>query len=159
MGTLQNTCSDPRIAAAAEKHSQALHKESAKREFFVKTRADKCIKNSENCKLEISPDILELAQIAAKPCLFRQLHGYKNNCGQPHAIINLRIQLAGRFNPMLTNVSPRNRINPHANPMSSIFPIPSNTNPVCKLTGTRTKKPTAMSRRNVTATSTTMSIK
>jgi hypothetical protein len=56
-------------------------------------------------------------------------------------------------------LSPRNRINPHATPTSSIFPIASNTNPFSKLIGAGTKAPITASRRNVTATSTTMSIK
>src|SRR5437868_5097241 len=58
---LQETGDDPRTATSAEQHRQTLHKKSAKREFFVETRPDKCIQNSEKHELQISLNILELA--------------------------------------------------------------------------------------------------
>ena len=78
---LCDTCDDPRAAACTEKHGQTLHKETAKREFLIKTRADKCIENAKNCEFQISLHSLELAQIAAKPRLFRKIHGDEDNCG------------------------------------------------------------------------------
>jgi hypothetical protein len=77
----------------------------------------------------------------------------------PIPITNVRIQLAGRFSPMSANVSPRNRINPHVTPTNSILPIASNTNPLSQLIGAGITAPRTASRRNVTATSATMSIK
>src|SRR5438552_17611224 len=81
---LHDTCEDPRGAASTEKHGQTLHKETAKHEFLVKPRADRCINNSKSCKLEISLHLLKLAQIAAKPRLFRKINGDENNCREPN---------------------------------------------------------------------------
>ena len=62
---LHDTRDDPRAAAGTKEHGDALHKESAKREFLIKARADKCIEDAKNRKFQISLHIFELAQIAA----------------------------------------------------------------------------------------------
>ena len=51
----------------------------------------------------------------------------------------VRIQLAGRFSPISANLSPRNRINPHATATSSILPIASKTNPSLQIDRHRNK--------------------
>src|SRR6266480_6380974 len=71
---LQDTRDDPCAAASAEKHGQALHKESAKHEFLVKARSDECIENAKKCEFHVSLHTLELAEVAAKPRLFRKIH-------------------------------------------------------------------------------------
>src|SRR6266480_7222952 len=60
---LQNTGANPRAAAAAKHHGQALHEKSAKREFLIKSCPDQCIENAKNCERHISLYMLELAQI------------------------------------------------------------------------------------------------
>src|SRR5206468_1599774 len=81
--TLQKACGDPRAAASPEAHGHALHEKSAKHEFLVKARSDKCIENAEKREFQISLHILELAEVATKSRLFRKVHGDENNRGEP----------------------------------------------------------------------------
>src|SRR3982751_2728412 len=81
---LHNACRDPRAAACAEKHGQSLHKKSTKRKFLVKPCADERIENAKCCEFHISLYILKLAEVTAKPRLFRNIHGNEKNCSKPN---------------------------------------------------------------------------
>src|SRR6266540_2062372 len=87
---LHQTCGKPGPTAGTEKHCQSLHKESAKREFLVKARADECVQNAIHRDFQISLHILEFGEVATKPRLFRKIHGDENNCGQPTPMTNVR---------------------------------------------------------------------
>src|SRR2546430_15093171 len=81
---LDDAGSDPRAATCAKKHGQSLKEKSSKHEFFVKACSKKCIEDAKKREFHISLHILELAEVAAKPRLFRKIHGDENNCGQPN---------------------------------------------------------------------------
>src|SRR5204862_2254327 len=82
--TLHNACCDPRAAACAEKHGQTLHKKSTKHKFLVKPCADQRIENAKCCEFQIALYMLELAEVTAKPRLFRKIHGNENNSSEPN---------------------------------------------------------------------------
>src|SRR5436190_19409471 len=79
---LRHACRDPRAAACAEQHGQTLHKKSTKHEFLVKPCADQRIENAKCCEFQISLYILKLAEVTAKPRLFRKIHGNENNSSE-----------------------------------------------------------------------------
>ena len=127
--TLQKACGDPPAAASPEAHGHALHEKSAKHEFLIKARSDKCIENAEKREFQISLHILELAEVAAKSRLFRKVHGDENNRGEPNTD-HERARPTRR--PLQPDVGQPLSAQPDQSPRdstSSIFPIASNTNP------------------------------
>src|SRR6266480_1064163 len=82
---LQNTSANPRAAASTKQHRQALHEKSTKGELLIKPGANECIQHGYECEFRIPLHILELAEVATKPRLFRKIDGDENNCGEPNA--------------------------------------------------------------------------
>src|SRR5260370_34794320 len=80
---LHDVGDDPSTAVSTKQHRESLHQKPAKHEFLIKPGADQRVKNPVNCELEIALDLLEPAQVAAKPGFFRNVHSREHNGGDP----------------------------------------------------------------------------